>query len=543
MRDDEAIFERKVQGPGASICLTTCFLIALAPILGAKMPPIMDFPNHLARIWLIAGGAKQAPLDAIYEIDWAKAGANVGVDVFAAALTQIFSIFLVSKFLVALAFLGPPLGGAILNRTLTGRAHPAQLAFLALVWSTTAIAGFINFQISLGLALAFAAITAKQSDSRAARYGWPALFSTILYFIHPLGSAFYAATTVAVRFGPSFSEPRTRLMQLSVDIFAVVCAVATPVFLSQFFLKPPSRAPWPFWGDAANIVDPLHILTIWLSPILSYKLSVDLAAAAPVAAILGYMLATRRLRVHAGLTLIAALLFTMAPLAPDAIGDGSWLPQRLPIMAALLFLAGLRPGARAEPRRAWLPVALALPIVLRTLWIASVWTGRQTEIAALEGALRDISPGAGVITLQQEALDWRAAPTGRFMIGSPNGVRATGRHLGALAVIERRAFVPTLFSVPGQHPLDVAPARLDLSVPASSIPYPRQLGTSSHGDPYLKDWRTHFEYVLLLNADLPARSDFDPSAQAALALAADTGFARLYRVIPPASVLADEPFE
>jgi hypothetical protein len=116
------------------------------------------------------------------------------------------------------------------------------------------------------------------------------------------------------------------------------------------------------------------------------------------------------------------------------------------------------------------------------------------------------------------------------MIGSPNGIRATGRHLGALAVIEARAFVPTLFSVPGQHPLEVKPPWRDLAVTASSIPYPRQLGTEVSGDPYLRDWRAHFTYVLVLNADLPARSDFDASVRAHLKPVAGHGFARMYRV-------------
>jgi hypothetical protein len=266
--------------------------------------------------------------------------------------------------------------------------------------------------------------------------------------------------------------------------------------------------------------------------VLSYDLRIDLAAAAAVLALVVYALAARIVRVHAGLTLAAAAIFALAPLAPDALGDGSWLPQRLPIMAALMVLAGLRP---ATASRLWLPVALALPVLARTLWIASVWMNRQGDMTALLETLRAIPPGSEVITLQQEPRDWRTAPAGRFMIGSPNGVRATGRHLGALAVIEARAFVPTLFSVPGQNVLEVAPGWRDIAVEASSIPYPRQLGASVRGDPYLTAWRARFDYVLVLNADLPAASDFPAEALADLEPVADHGFARLYRIPEPVS--------
>lgn len=514
---------------GAGLALG--FAIALAPALAAKMPPIMDFPNHLARIWLMAGGAGQPPLDSTYRIDIAKAGANVGVDLAAAALAHVLPIFVVGKILVALAFLGPPLGGVLLNRALVGKFHPLQLAFLALAWSTTAIAGFVNFQISLGLALLFAAVVSKQLDKLAESLAFHLIFSTILLFVHPLGLAFYALTILALLFGPEF-DGRSLRARLGSRALALFCAAATPVVVAHFVWRSSAKPPLPFWGDAANIVDPIHILTILLSPILSYNLTGDLVTTVPIVAIIVYALVARRAKLHAGLTLAAGALFALSPLAPDAIGDGSWLPQRFPIMAALMFLAGLRPRASSE-RRLFL-AAVALPVLGRALWIGWVWMARQSDVAGLLQAMRAMPPGASMITLQQETPDWRAAPVGRFMIGSPNGVRATGRHLGALAVIEAQAFVPTLFSVPGQHALVVRPPWREIAVEASSIPYPRQLGTALSGDPYLKDWRIHFDYVLVLNADLPAASDFDPAARAGLEPIADRGFAKLYKVTKPA---------
>ena len=513
------------------------FLAALAPIVAVTMPPIMDFPNHLARIWLTVSGAREAPLDAIYAIDLSKAGANIGVDLAAAALMRAAPLVVVSKILVALTFLGPPLAGLILNRVVCGRWHPLQLALLSIVWSTTAIAGFVNFQIGLALALLGAAAFVKLSEKPYAAFALHLAAVTLLLFVHLIGAFFYAAAVAALEIGPDVSgliawkRHAWRLGGLSL-------ALAAPFALIAHIFDAGARPMLPFWGDVANIYDPLHAATILLSPILSYDLIVDLVAAAPVLALIAFALGSRLARAHFGLTLAAACLFALSPFAPDAIGDGSWLPQRLPIMAALLFLAGLRPGAQVAPT--WLPIAITLPTLARTFWIASVWIARQGDVDALVDTLRGIAPGSAVITLQQEPADWRTAPTGRFMIGAPNGVRATGRHLGALAVIERHAFSPTLFSVRGQHALVIAPKWRDIAVEASSIPYPRQLGTRLPGDPYLALWRTRFDYVLLLNADLPAASHFAPEALADLEPVAAQGFARLYRVIEPASAQTEK---
>jgi hypothetical protein len=186
--------------------------------------------------------------------------------------------------------------------------------------------------------------------------------------------------------------------------------------------------------------------------------------------------------------------------------------------------------ARARVKLAY---ALGLVVAGRAVWMASVWMSRQSDVADLAAALESVAPGASVITLQQEPRDWRQAPTGRFMIGSPNGMRATRRHMAGFVVVTRQAFVPTLFAVPGQHPLGLAPGWRLPAVTASAIPYPRQLGEISSSDPYLEDWRG-FDYVLVLNADLSSASTFSPQVLAGLESIADRGFAHLYRVKAPA---------
>jgi len=49
--------------------LTAALAILLLPILAVAVPPLVDYPNHLVRMWLIAGGAQEPPLDGIYGVD------------------------------------------------------------------------------------------------------------------------------------------------------------------------------------------------------------------------------------------------------------------------------------------------------------------------------------------------------------------------------------------------------------------------------------------------------------------------------------------
>ena len=442
-----------------------CFLIALLPVVGATMPPIMDLPNHLARIWLLAGGASKPPLSEIYEITLAKAGGNFFVDLAAAGLAHALPIFVVSKVLVALMVLGPPLGGLALNRILARGAHPYQLAFLSLAWSTTAIAGFINFQISLFAALLCGAAYAAnlRALGRSSKFVFNAMSSAILLCVHPLGIALYMMTVVGLEIGPDFASKLTRgkIVAFAIGLVELVGAAALPVLArSVLLLRVSDRhdafAHGPIWGVVGNIIDPLRIFTIWFSPVLSYDLSADLLTFLPVAGLILFALIYGYVKAHAGLALVSGSLWLLSPLSPDAFGEGTWLAQRFPIMAALLFLAAVTPTAEVSTApRAWPLAALTLLVVARTLWISWVWMSRQSDIASLQQAIRTIEAGSSLMTLQQEASDWRQAPVGRFMIAN---LPATGRHLGGLAVIWRSAFVPTLFSMPGQHPLEIKPA-------------------------------------------------------------------------------------
>jgi hypothetical protein len=138
------------------------FLVALTlaallvPVLVAQVPPLTDYPNHLARLWLLDGGADVPPVSGMYRITWDTL-TNIGIDLLAVGLRPLFSYEVVGRLSVAAAVLLPPVGGVVLWRALHGRFHWWQLSFGLLAWSLGVLTGFLNFEIGLGLALLAAA--------------------------------------------------------------------------------------------------------------------------------------------------------------------------------------------------------------------------------------------------------------------------------------------------------------------------------------------------------------------------------------------------
>ena len=96
-------------------------LLIAALIFGISLPPVQDYPNHLARYWLIAGGASVPPTSGMFAIDWRNTSINVGADLIVALLAAVVPYWLAGKILLVGAFVGPPAAAAWLNRILFGR--------------------------------------------------------------------------------------------------------------------------------------------------------------------------------------------------------------------------------------------------------------------------------------------------------------------------------------------------------------------------------------------------------------------------------------
>lgn len=113
-----------------------CFVLAFAalavPVALVRMPPLLDYPNHFARIWLLAGGMDDPPLSSIYVTDWSGASTNIGVDLLAATVGRLIGGETLAELLLASALILPPLGAALLNRAVFGGWHWWQVGFALL---------------------------------------------------------------------------------------------------------------------------------------------------------------------------------------------------------------------------------------------------------------------------------------------------------------------------------------------------------------------------------------------------------------------------
>lgn len=507
-------------------------LALLLPPFLVSLPPVMDYPNHLARMWLIAGGAEQAPVNAMYAVDFSRAWTNIGVDLLARFLGPPVGAERLAPAVLAVSIALPPLGAAMLNRSVFRGWHWWQIGFAGLAWSFSAIAGFMNFQIGLGLALLFAS-----ADPVLARGGpvpatlGRAACALVLLLFHPFDVMFYAALLGGLAMGPAYAlrELRTLAPALGRAVGPVLAAVSPLVAMFLFAPTAPGAEadglPWISWRP-----DRLEIAT---SAMRSYGPAFDLPVALALAGVVVWAVRERALRVHAGLLTAAGALGFVAMAMPHKLGDTFFTDHRLPVMALLTAVAAVRPEPALRPRHAAALGAALLALGLgRTAGVTGVWMLRQADVSDARRAMAPVPAGAAVLPVVHYPSDAKVAdaPVGRFVD------TAAFWHFSALLVPERRAFTPTLFTAAGKQPLRVKPPYDGMDSPNAPVIAFSALGKPAAEIPprvdYLRQWRERFDYVLVLNADMAddGATPFLPELEPV----ADEGFARLYRIRRPA---------
>jgi hypothetical protein len=526
-------------------CITVALLALALPILLVRVPPLLDFPNHLARIWLLAGGIDAPPLSRIYTVDWAAAWTNIGVDLLGATVGRLTGGETLAGILLAAALILPPLGAILLNRAVFGGWHWWQVGFALLAWNTTLLAGFLNFQIGLGLALLAAAahtVVSRWIRPPGVAVMCVALGLSLLVW-HVFAAAFYGALLAGLAVGMdrvqlSGAAAFTRAVLRSAVALLFALVIPLTIFLLVAPAVPGVQAPpgaFEGWGTGYSFRNKWNVLR---SALVTYDQRIDvvllLGLAIPVAVgAVGWLAASRAsMRVHVGLATAALGLGLLAVLVPSTLSGTGFVDWRFPIMAALTAAAALRPGFCSSQRAASVAACVLLVMALgRTAWIESIWQARQADVASVARALRRVPAGAAVLPAEHVVAPATPVPRGRYFFW---GGLPSFDHYPALAVPWRHAFVPTLFTTSGKQSLQVRAAWRDIAVPEGTPAPVHALASfmptaaNRYFFGYVQHWREHFDYVLVINADLPD-ADGEPPRLPDLELVADEGFARLYR--------------
>src|SRR5579862_571423 len=166
-------------------------VLSAVPLFLTELPPLLDYPNHLARMHLLPSLTSPV-LRTFYEVAWAPLP-NLGMDGVVPFLALIMPLAWAGKAFILLTFLLLAGGTAAIHRVVFGAWSPwCCLAFL-LLYTRLLLWGFMGYLFGCGLALAaFAAWIALRQQHWALRMALGGAFALTIYLAHLLAFGIYA---------------------------------------------------------------------------------------------------------------------------------------------------------------------------------------------------------------------------------------------------------------------------------------------------------------------------------------------------------------
>ena len=417
------------------------FLIAgssllLLPFFFIQLPPLQDYPNHLARIHVLTHIHADPGLQQYYKPQWAPLP-NLAMDLMVPFLALFVPLETAGRWFCAVVLLSTPLAVTALSYALHKKLSLWPLFSMLFVYNAVFTFGFLNYLLGLNLALAGAALWIVLREKPAARIA-PlfALVSIVIYFAHLSALGVYALLLFGYELSAYLEGRREGL---------AVNRTAWAAGLSQFLLPTAMFVAFsPTFRlnlGSAGIMDPLSKLQGVYGVLNSGHPAMDLLSFVIVGTLLLGAAVLGKLTLHKRAVAAFWVLLICFAAAPEVLFGSGYASYRLPIAIVLFLVAASDWRAMPQAVSGLLSAAAAALLVVRVGAVAQDWRAFEPDHQQLRQAFDSLPERSRILpyVVNEGSYDFLAKPP--------------LQHLATLAVIQRSAFVPTLFADPGKQPV------------------------------------------------------------------------------------------
>ena len=440
-----------------TIATFVVILVTALPVLLLRTPPLVDVLGHMGRYELQTALARQPWLQRFYSFEWQVIG-NLGADLLVDAAQPLLGLVGATKLAVVLVPLIASTAILMLSRQIHGRVTPFAIACLTLIYTLPFNWGFLNFSLSMALALLAFALWLHLGDRRSRALLFIPV-SLSIWLCHTFGWAFLGILCTADGLANGWTA-RLSLQRLTLDISRRVWPLLAPLAPMLLWRSEASGAGidgWFDWSQKASWLISIQRLA-WEGP---DKFS---AAALLLAALAGIGLPC--IRIDRRLALAAMIAFAAFLLLPKQIFGSVYADMRLAPYAVMLALLALNDAKlRRESRVALMVFAVAF-LTARLALTGLVYQERERILDRQLTALSVIPEQSRVATLVQIpcqsewALPWFS-------------------HIGSLAIVRKHAFANDQWANASMNPLQVHfPAAGSFATDDRQLFFPERCGKS-----------------------------------------------------------------
>jgi len=471
-------------------CVIVLNLALLAPLLLTDVPPLLDYPNHLARMVVLAANGSDPVLARFYTPRW-DIIPDLAIDMLGPLLLLVLPVHVAGRVVLGVAILLPVLGIIAYSRTVLGRRTLWPLGCGLVAYNGALLQGFLNFSVAIGVALLLAAGWLRWREAEPLRALLAAIpGAVVLFFCHLMGLLFFALLIAAHDLSHLWRLRRyPKALARSVGL-RLLCAV--PVFALPATLYAISDLNG--MAGETEYLSPVAKAAQLLTPFANYWLPLDIGTGVSIAGGLVVGAVAARLWMPPRAAIALALLGLLYLVAPFGFKGTFALDTRFVVLAGFLLFGGMMPvGLPARAKQA-VAVGMVGLFVVRMAVLGSAWWAHNADLADFRAIAASVRPGEAVfvttVTPAEAPEYWTRAPLARRM---SNGLR-TDAHLPALLVVEHRAWWPFIFDNPSQQPLETREPYRSLAIRVGGMPPHHDLEIPGRID------LCGFDKVLLLGA-------------------------------------------
>ncbi len=438
-------------------CMLLC--VTLIPLALVHIPPLVDYPNHMARMQILVDDGRSEHLRQYYQIRW-DILPNLAIDALVPALARFVGIETAGKIFIGLTlFL---LAGGVIALHYALHQHWSWWPLMAFffLFNSILLWGFLNYLFGLGVALfIFAGWVAHRHRPLWQTVSIFTVLTVVLFLSHLFALGVYALLVAGYELGQRW-RPRSnpsRLIESPWIKAALSLLLPTALLLASPTFWPRSdQLPLAMKGTttvaSVTFVPFSTKVEAMKGTIRTNHHMLDRLTVAILLAVLAGGLASRRLCISRPMIIPLAVIGIAAAAMPSTIGAMSMVEIRMPIAFVLLAVAG---SDWRPVHRGWavlLAVTLVSLFLLRVGYISLRWQEADSHYTQFVKALDRLPQGVRLFSA--------------IKLGSTNPVDISEtRHpepipmanLACWAVITNAAFVSNIFSAPSQQPIELTP--------------------------------------------------------------------------------------
>lgn len=406
----------------------TVLLFLCLPVITTHYAPLVDYPSHLARAYILSQYS-HTPIFQHNYVEVREVIPNLAIDLIVPALLHVVGIVAASRIFLFLMIVVFALGVRMLDAAIHG--HPTRAAILCmfLIYNSMLLYGFVNYLFGVGMFCITLAVWLRWRDRLHA--GLLLLIGILVfcvYVAHLMACAFLAlAMFVDGVVRPSTRHWRTLLLGGALFIPELI--------LYGIYYHP--AAAGVSWGTVRQKV------IAGLPLILSYNYRFDMLFLACLIVLSVYSLRFLRVAPNSKGAFATGCVFCLLYLAsPHYWLGGSPVGARFILPTAILIVLSLTMEASSRTKNIIFSLCLLVfGIRITTIW--KTWHFLDRRIEAQVQLFSLLPDGASLYPAVLPA-------------ESGNSMSKANRafiHVAELATIVRHAFVPTQLAIPGQEVL------------------------------------------------------------------------------------------